>query len=210
MSFHEIQFPPTLSFGSSGGPERKTEIVTLYNGHEERNTPWAHSRHRYDAGMGMRSMEDVEHVIEFFEARRGQLHGFRWKDWADFRSTSKPREIRHDDQLIAIGDGVQSVFQIIKTYESGEGKYQRPITKPVDGTVLVAIGDVVQIETIDFTVDHTTGEITFSHPPEEFAEITAGYEFDVPVRFDTDQIVTSIANYQAGQVPSIPVIEVRS
>ena len=92
MGFHEVRFPATLSFGSVGGPERRTEIVTLANGFEERNTPWAHSRRRYDAGLGLRSLDDVEALIAFFEARRGQLYGFRWKDWADYKScaASKP------------------------------------------------------------------------------------------------------------------------
>ena len=81
MGFHEIRFPANLSFGSMGGPERRTEVVTLANGFEERNTPWSHSRRRYDAGLGMRSLDDVELMIAFFEARQGQLFGFRWKDW---------------------------------------------------------------------------------------------------------------------------------
>ena len=73
MGFHEVRFPASLSFGSLGGPERRTDIVTLVNGFEERNSPWAHSRRRYDAGLGLRSLEDVEALLAFFEARRGQL-----------------------------------------------------------------------------------------------------------------------------------------
>jgi uncharacterized protein (TIGR02217 family) len=86
MSFHDVRFPVNLSLGSVGGPERRTEIVTLTNGFEERNTPWAHSRRRYDAGAGMRSLDDIAVLVAFFEARRGMLHGFRWKDWADYKS----------------------------------------------------------------------------------------------------------------------------
>jgi uncharacterized protein (TIGR02217 family) len=86
MSFHDVRFPVNLSLGSMGGPERRTEIVTLTNGFEERNTPWAHSRRRYDAGAGMRSLDDIAVLVAFFEARRGMLHGFRWKDWADYKS----------------------------------------------------------------------------------------------------------------------------
>jgi len=86
MAFHDVRFPTNLSLGSLGGPERRTEIVTFANGHEERNTPWAQSRRRYDAGLGLRSLEDLETVIAFFEARQGMLHAFRWKDWVDFRS----------------------------------------------------------------------------------------------------------------------------
>lgn len=91
MSFHEVRFPASLSFGSVGGPERRTDIVTLANGFEERNTPWAHSRRRYDAGLGMRSLDDIETLISFFEARQGQIYGFRWKDWSDFKTWQSQR-----------------------------------------------------------------------------------------------------------------------
>ena len=83
MSFHDVRFPTSVSFGALGGPRRRTDIVTLSNGFEERNTPWAHARRRYDAGLGMRSLADIEAVIAFFAARQGQLFGFRWRDWTD-------------------------------------------------------------------------------------------------------------------------------
>src|SRR6056297_525727 len=116
MGFHEIRFPANLSFGSNGGPEWHTDVVTLANGYEERNTPWAHSRRRYDAGVSMRSLDDLETLISFFEARRGQLFGFRWKDWADFKSSQPSREVDYRDQLIAVGDGETTAFQLVKTY----------------------------------------------------------------------------------------------
>ena len=100
MSFHEVRFPTSISFGSLGGPERRTEIVSLTNGFEERNTPWAHSRRRYDAGMGMRSLDDMEKLVEFFEARQGQLFGFRWKDWGDYKSCRASGDPGHQDQVI--------------------------------------------------------------------------------------------------------------
>ncbi|MCK0101654.1 DUF2460 domain-containing protein [Pseudohalocynthiibacter sp. F2068] len=209
MGFHDVRFPASLSFGSVGGPERRTEIVTLANGFEERNTPWAHSRRRYDAGLGMRSLDDVETLIAFFEARRGQLYGFRWKDWSDFKSCPSSKEITFEDQIVGTGDGLTSSFQITKTYQSGEAAYARPIKKPVLGTVKVGVqGDPLQ-EAIDYSIDSTTGIIHFNHPPDIGVQITAGYEFDVPVRFDTDRIQTSVASFQAGDVPNVPVIEVR-
>jgi len=209
MSFHEVRFPANLSFGALGGPERRTEIVTLSNGFEERNTPWAHSRRRFDAGMGLRSLEDVEAVVAFFEARQGQLHGFRWKDWSDYRSASPSREITGDDQVLGMGDETQTEFQLIKIYRSGTVSYERPISKPVAGTVLVAISGEPQVVDEDYTLDVETGIVTFTHPPDFQAEITAGFEFDVPVRFDTEAIFTSMASFQAGEVPDIPVVEVR-
>lgn len=209
MAFHEIRFPANLSFGSVGGPERRTEIVTLTNGHEERNTPWAHSRRRYDAGVGLRSLDDVEALIAFFEARRGQMFGFRWKDWADFKSCASSRTAGPEDQLIGIGDGVATVFPLVKSYVSGGHSYARPIAKPVAGTVVVAVAGDPKVESLEFTVDLTTGAVTFAVPPAPGARLTAGYEFDVPVRFDTDRIQTSVASFQAGDVPSVPVLEVR-
>jgi uncharacterized protein (TIGR02217 family) len=209
MAFHDIRFPVTLSFGSVGGPERRTDVVTLSNGFEERNTPWAHSRRRYDAGLGLRSLDDVETVVAFFEARTGQLHAFRWKDWSDYKSCVPSAAVSDEDQLIGTGDGVQRVFQLQKSYRSGLQTYVRPIRKPVLGTVIVALEGDGKVEGVEFTVDLTTGEVTFTLPPEAGARVNAGFEFDVPVRFDTDQIQTSVASFNAGEVPKVPVVEVR-
>ena len=209
MGFHEERFPASLSFGSVGGPERRTEIVTLTNGFEERNTPWAHSRRRYDAGLGLRSLDDVEALIAFFEARQGQLFGFRWKDWADYKSCPASQAVDGEDQLLGRGDGVTKRFALAKTYLSGEARYVRPILKPVQGTVRVAVAGDPKIETIDFTVDPALGMLTFTDAPDLGVAVTAGFEFDVPVRFDTDRIQTSVASFQAGEVPTVPVVEVR-
>ncbi|MES2916814.1 MAG: DUF2460 domain-containing protein [Pseudomonadota bacterium] len=209
MAFHEIRFPANLSFGSVGGPERRTEIVTLANGFEERNTPWAHSRRRYDAGVGLRSLNDVETLIAFFEARTGQLHGFRWKDWSDYKSGLPLANPAPDDQLIGTGDGVTAVFQLQKTYQSGLQSYTRPIRKPVVGTLVVAVAGDQKIESLEYAVNIATGEVTFVLPPDLGTRVTAGFEFDVPVRFDTDTIQTSVASFQAGEVPNVPVVEIR-
>ncbi len=209
MAFHDVRFPADLSFGAMGGPERRTDIVELTSGFEERNTPWAHSRRRYDAGLGLRSLDDVQALIAFFEARRGQLFGFRWKDWADFKSCKPSLTPAPNDQVIAQGDGVTKSFQLLKNYRSGEGAYGRPIAKPVQGTVLTAVQDVERREGVHFDVDLKTGIVTFHEAPLDGAEISAGFEFDVPVRFDTDRINVSVSSFQAGQVPDVPVIEVR-
>lgn len=209
MNFHDVRFPVSLSFGSVGGPERRTDVVTLANGFEERNTPWAHSKRRYDAGLGMRSLDDVETLISFFEARRGQLYGFRWKDWADFKSSKASQEVSFRDQVIALGDGHRTEFPLVKTYQSGDFSYARPIVKPVVGSVRIGIEQDELQEAVDYTVDETTGRVVFSHAPAEDMEIMAGFEFDVPVRFDTDRIQTSVASFQAGEVPNVPVVEVR-
>ncbi|MEO1139181.1 MAG: DUF2460 domain-containing protein [Pseudomonadota bacterium] len=209
MGFHEVRFPASLSFGSIGGPERHTDVVTLANGFEERNTPWKHSRRRYDAGVAMRSLDDIETLIAFFEARQGQIYGFRWKDWTDFKSCGARMDAGFEDQIIGFGDDVTDRFQLLKTYRSGENTYQRPIAKPVAGTVKVALDGEELQETLNFDVDLTTGFLNFPHPIDTGVRITAGFEFDVPVRFDIDRIHTSLASFQAGDVPNVPIVEVR-
>jgi uncharacterized protein (TIGR02217 family) len=209
MAFHEVRFPANLSFGSVGGPERRTEVVTLANGYEERNTPWAHSRRRYDAGAGMRSLDDIDELVAFFEARRGRMHGFRWKDWGDYKSCLPSRTVGFEDQVIGIGDGVRTAFQLTKTYRSGSQDYARPIRKPVVGTIRVGLQGDPQVELVHFTVDAASGVVSFATTPDVGAAVTAGFEFDVPVRFDTDLIQVSVASFQAGDLPSVPVVEVR-
>ncbi len=209
MAFHDIRYPTKLSFGSSGGPERRTEIVTLVNGYEERNSPWLDSRRRYDAGAGMRSLDDLETLISFFEARRGQLHAFRWKDWGDYKTCRPSLTVSATDQVIGTGNGTITTFQLAKTYLSGAQSYIRTIVKPVAGTVKAAINGVVQATPANFSVNAATGIITFQLPPSAGLVVTAGCEFDVPVRFDTDRINTSMATFHAGEVPAVPVIEVR-
>lgn len=207
--FHEIRFPANLSFGSLGGPERRTEIVTLSNGFEERNTPWAHSRRHYDAGLGLRSLDDIDALIAFFEARGGQMHGFRWKDWADYKSCIPSETPGFADQIIGHGDSRTVSFQLCKRYVSGPSDYQRPIIKPVEGSVIAGVGGDQLREGLDFEVDTARGLIRFAEAPGAGAPVTAGFEFDVPVRFDTDRITVSVASFQAGEVPQVPVIEVR-
>lgn len=209
MGFHEVRFPAALSFGSLGGPERRTEIVTLTNGFEERNTPWAQSRRRYDAGVSLRSLDDIGEVIAFFEARQGQMFGFRWKDWSDFKSCAASRSVAYDDQLIATGDGVATAFQLTKTYQSGLTAAVRVIVKPVLGTVRMGLQGDEQTEGVHYVVDPATGIVTFATAPAVGERVTAGFEFDVPVRFDTDRILVSVASFHAGEVPQVPVVEVR-
>ncbi|MGR3572446.1 phage distal tail protein, Rcc01695 family [Brevirhabdus sp.] len=209
MTFHEVRFPASLSFGSVGGPERRTEIVTLSNGHEERNSPWAHGRRRYDAGLSLRSLDDVERLVAFFEARHGQLFGFRWKDWADFRSCLPSAVPAFDDQLIGRGTGVRRAFQLTKSYASGAQNYMRAIAKPVRQSVRVGVESTELVVGEDFELDETTGIITLANAPYVGAEVTAGFEFDVPVRFDTDRLEVSVASFQAGDVMNVPVVELR-
>ncbi len=209
MSFHEVRFPAAVSLGSSGGPERKTDIVTLNNGFEERNAVWAHSRRKYDAGVGMTSLDDLFAVVAFFEARMGRLHGFRWKDWADFKSCLPSDTISPTDQTIGLGDGVATDFALRKAYSSGDQTYWRPIQKPVALKVFVALDGQLQSEGADYSVNAETGIVSFALAPGLDVKVAAGFEFDVPVRFELDSIETSVTSFSAGQIPNVPVVEVR-
>ncbi|MCP5074610.1 MAG: DUF2460 domain-containing protein [Rhodobacteraceae bacterium] len=209
MNFHEERFPASLSFGAVGGPERRTEIVTLNSGHEERNTPWEHSRRRYDAGLAMRSLDDLGQVIAFFEARRGPLFGFRWKDWSDFKSCLPSIDPGFGDQEVGVGDGTNLVFQLRKTYQSGAESYERQISKPVSSSLRVGVDGSEVSEGLDFGCDYNTGAVTFVVAPAAGELVTAGFAFDVPVRFDSDRLEMSVASFAAGDIPSVPVVEVR-
>tara|TARA_R110002110_G_scaffold24174_10_gene90986 strand:+ start:1544 stop:2182 length:639 start_codon:yes stop_codon:yes gene_type:complete len=211
MAFHDIRFPLDIAFGSTGGPERRTEIVTLGSGFEERNSPWASSRRRYNAGYGLRSLDDVYELIAFFEARQGRLTGFRWKDRADWKSCAPGAAIAPGDQVIGTGDGETRNFQLVKTYVSGAGDYTRVIAKPVAGSLRVSVAGVEKMIETDFTLDAASGMVTFAEAqtPAEGATVTAGFAFDVPVRFDTDFLEINLSAFEAGSIPHIPIIEVR-
>lgn len=211
MSFHEVRFPTGISLGASGGPERRTEIVLLGSGHEERNARWAHSRRRYDAGYGVKTLNQLHDVIQFFEERRGRLYGFRWKDRTDFKSCAPQATPAAADQTIGTGDGAATAFQLRKTYGAEFAPYARDIAKPVAGTVLVAVDGVAQADGEDFVLDTTSGIVTFlpGREPGEGLTVTAGFEFDVPVRFDTDELRIDLTAFEAGRIPSIPLVEIR-
>ena len=210
MAFHAVRFPAGISLGASGGPERRTEIVVLGSGAEERNSRWADSKRSYNAGYGVKSADDLHAVIAFFEERRGRLHGFRWKDWSDYKSCAPSATPSALDQEIGAGDGTTATFQLAKTYGSAFAPWQRTITQPVSGTVLVAVDGVVQAPE-RFAVNETAGIVTFAagHIPSAGAVVTAGFEFDVPVRFDTDQLEINLAQFEAGSIPHIPIVEIR-
>lgn len=202
MAFHEVRLPARLAFGSTGGIERRTEVVTLASGFERRATPWAHGRRRYLIGAGLRSLDDVAVLVAFFEARRGRLHGFRFRDFTDFRSCAPSASISPLDQRLGEGTGAAVSFQLLKLY----GDIERPIRKPVDGSVRIAVDGV---ETGAFALDPPTGVVTLAEAPPEGAVVTAGFAFDTPVRFDTDRIDVTLEGFEAGRLVAAPLIEIR-
>ena len=203
MSFHEVALPARLAFGSTGGVERRTEVVTLASGHERRSTPWASGRRRYLIGSGLRSLDDMAALTAFFEARQGRLYGFRFRDFADFKSCAPGAEPGPGDQSIGIGDGVTTQFPLVKAY----GGTTRRIAKPVEGTVRVAVDGVEVLEGWSLAV--TTGEVTFETAPGEGVEITAGFRFDTPVRFDADRLEITLESFGSGRMVAMPLIEIR-
>lgn len=207
--FHDVQFPLAVAFGATGGPERRNEIIGLTSGREKRNARTAHSRRRFDAGTGVRSLADLYEVIAFFEARRGSLHAFRFRDPFDMKSCAPDQNVSALDQPLGTGDGVKTRFALIKTYGSGSDAYHRPVRKPIVSGLTVAVGGVVTSAEA-FSFDSATGEVVFAVGviPGSGQIVTAGYEFDVPVRFDTDSLSASLTAFKAGQFPAIPLIEV--
>jgi uncharacterized protein (TIGR02217 family) len=208
--FHDIRFPLTVSLGAIGGPERRTDIVVLGSGAEERNARWADSRRSFNAGYGIKSIDDLHAVIAFFEERRGRLHGFRWRDPVDHKSCAPSHTPAATDQVLGLGDGTRASFDLIKTYGQAYNPYLRRITKPVAGTVLIAVNGVVQ-QASTHAIDATQGRVTFlpAHVPAAGATVSAGFEFDVPVRFDTDKIEVNLSGFRSGAIPSIPLVEIR-
>lgn len=208
-AFHEILFPLDIALKSAGGPERRTDIVTLGSGREQRNARWADSRRRYDAGYGVKTLSALQAVVAFYEERRGQLYGFRWRDRLDHASSVTGISISPFDQFIGTGNGATATFQLAKTYGAGFAPYRRLIAKPVAGSVRVAVGGVEK--TTGFSCDVATSLVTFAsgHIPAAGVAVTAGFSFDVPVRFDTDYLEVDLSAFSAGAIPKIPLVEIR-
>jgi uncharacterized protein (TIGR02217 family) len=210
-SFHEIMFPLDIALKSAGGPERRTDIITFGSGREERNARWAHSRRRFDAGYGVKTLDALQEVVAFFEERRGQLYGFRWRDRLDHSSAPPALNLSPLDQALGAGDGTRAMFQLIKTYGSTYAPYTRNVTKPVPGSVRVAVAGTEVSSGTAFTCDSATGIVTFvgGHIPASGAAVSAGFLFDVPVRFDTDYLEVDLSAFAAGAIPKIPLVEIR-
>lgn len=212
MAFHEVRFPLDISRGAEGGPERRTDIVVLGSGAEERNSRWADSRRSWNAGYGAHTLDALHAIIAFFEERRGRLHAFRWRDAVDWKSCAPQATPSSLDQMIGTGDGTTATFQLKKTYGAGFAPWTRDIVKPVAGTVKVAVDGIDKSPTTDFAVDVATGRVTFlaGSVPAVGQVVSAGFEFDCPVRFDTDKLEINLHGFRHGAIPHIPIVEVRT
>lgn len=182
--FHEVQFPTDISYGVHGGATFSTEVAVTDSGYEQRNCNWENSKAIYEISHAIKSQAQMDILIAFFRARKGKAIGFRYKDWVDYKG---------NQQVIGYGDGEAFVFQLIKNYQNGDIIEKRLITKPVVNTVLVYIDDKPISSGV--VIDYTTGQIFFDEAPIAGAYITADFEFDVPVRFDTDQLDITIESF---------------
>jgi len=209
MAFDEVRLPLRVSYGSTGGTQFMTEIVTIKGGYEKRNQNWSQARRRFDAKTGVRSAKDASLLMSFFQARAGRARAFRLKDWSDYSSASDGVSAHsYSDQVIGTGDGSTKEFQLIKKYGDENISYKRDIRKPVENSVKISVDDVEY--TSEWSVDNATGIVTFSQAPSLGAVIKAGFEFDVPVRFDSDILNIVAQNNNLAKVKNeIPLIEVR-
>lgn len=203
------RFPDNIGLHSTSSTQFQTDVVVLKNGFEQRNAKWSYPLHSYDVASGIKTEADLSAILHFFNSVRGRFIGFRFKDWLDYSSSpilGKP--ISAMDQVIGIGDGKQREFALTKTYKVGELSQTRRIYKPVENTLIVAVNGVVDDR---FTINIVTGIVTL---PEEFDPlqpndmITAGFEFDVPCRFDTDKLIIGLPFQHLGSF-TLPLIEIR-
>jgi len=204
MVFHDVRLPDNVERGAQGGPGFNTTILTLSSGFEKRNINWERSRGQWDVGYGIDDKAAQQVVLGFFYARQGRANSFRFKDWTDFEIGVDSTDTEQD---IAIADGVQQQFQIVRRYVSGPTTFDRAVTRPVSGTVRVFLGGVEQFA--GFTVDNNTGVISFTVAPILSTVVGVIAEFDNPVRFDDDQLAIRALTSDAMSIPGIPVIEVR-
>lgn len=199
MAFHDIRMPVDIERGAQGGPQFKTSILGFGTGTEQRNQEWANARGVWDVAYGVQNKADYSSLIDFFTARRGMLHGFRFKDWSDFEATLV---------LLGTGDGIELDYQIVKTYGDAQSTYTRNITRPIASTILVYVNAVLQTITTDYTIT-AKGFITFVVAPPSMEDVTCTFEFDVPCRFDMDHLELEVEWYNAAELPDITIIEIR-
>lgn len=196
INFREIQFPSDIAYGATGGPEFFTDIVTSSSGFEQRNLNWVQARCRYNLAPAIKNKDQLDILLSFFRLCHGRAIGFRFKDWADY-------SINH--QEIAVGDGKRCEFQLIKKYNYLDQKAMRKIIKPVKESIKIYCNENLTNPHIDYN----SGVIKFLKAPSDGCIIYASGEFDVPVRFDIDRLVTSIESHAVYSHHEIPLVEIK-
>lgn len=199
MAFSEVRFPVDIAYGATGCPEYSTDVVITQSGYEQRNANWSQARARYNVAHGVKTQAQLDILVAFFRARKGKADGFRFKDWTDYNASAQP---------IGTGNGTTTAFQLVKTYSSGATTETRTLTKPVTGTLKIYFNAVLQSTSL-YSVNTATGIVTFTSAPTAGVAITADFEFDVPVRFDTDRLAVTLDTYGSFSWSEIPLLEVR-
>jgi uncharacterized protein (TIGR02217 family) len=207
QAFDDLAFPLDIGRRAQVAPAFSTRIIETISGHEQRSTQWADARLSFDAGPGVRSEADIAALIAFFRARRGAARGFRFRDPFDHVSGAFGSDPAPDDQALGMGDGVRTDFALLKTYGDGADAQLRYITRPVAGTIRLALDG---IEQLDGWSHVGGGEIAFEVAPGEDVLVSAGFAFDVPVRFAEDRLEIDRETFAAGMVPSVPLVEIRA
>ncbi len=198
MDFAEERLPEDIANGAEGGPEFSTDIVVLSSGHEQRNSNWQYPRARYHISKPLQTQAQIERLQAFFRARKGRAAGFRFKDWSDYMLES---------EAIGTGTGLETSFQLVKSYTSGGVQSVRTITKPVMGSISIFVDGFLQSSGV--SVDVTTGVVTFDTAPALGGVITASGEFDVPVRFDNDLLQAKLEEQGSYSMNNIELVEIR-
>lgn len=215
MAFHNVQFPTDISRGCTGGPSWRTTVVTSASGHEQRLGLWSLPRRTWDVSLQSWDEDRLEAILAFFIARQGKLHGFRFKDWSDYyagmtqTSTGLTYNTAANSELFGTGDGSDVTFQLTKAYTSGSTTHTRNITRPVSGTIKIYVNNVLKTETTDYTINYDTGMVTFGTAPTTGHAIRWAGKFDIPARFDTDEMALNMDAVVSGAWTGIPIIELR-
>jgi len=211
MGFLEIRFPTDIGYGSKGGPGYNTTVVETAGGDESRNQNWSYARYVFDVAYGVKTIPQLESLIKMFHVAGGKENGFRFKDRLDFKSCDYDSVIARTNCTIGTGDGVIAAWQVVKTYTYSGYTRTRRILKLVSATLLVEVNGVLKTETTHYTVNYNTGIITFTggNIPAAGHLIKCGFEFDVPVRFEIDELPILLENYRIGSA-SVPLVELKT
>ncbi len=199
MAFIETRFPTDIAYGSAGGPEYSTDIVITQSGYEQRNANWSQARACYNVAHGVKTQTQLDGLIAFFRARKGRADGFRFKDWTDYTVAA---------QVIGVGNGSNKIFQLVRTYVDGGVTESRTISKPVAGTLNIYLNGALQ-SGASYAINTVNGRVTFVTAPSSGVSVSADFEFDVPVRFDTDRLAATIDSYGSHSWHEIPLVEIR-
>jgi uncharacterized protein (TIGR02217 family) len=204
QAFDDVLYPLALGRDAGVSAEFSTSVAVTASGHERRGSHWSDARLHFDVGPGIRSEAELGTLIAFFRARRGAARGFRLRDPFDFSSNGMTGAPSAADQLLGVGDGVTAPFALRKLYAGPEAQVRR-ITRPRAESVVVSVGGV---PTSASTLE-PGGWIALAEAPPAGAEVRAGFLFDVSVRFASDRLDVTGANFAAGEAPSVPLVEVR-